>query len=335
MKKKLIIATAALAAILIPSLFFIRHKQREATPAQKQFHARASGEKVVDALEQEKTIDREEDGKDRFAAPAGAARSADKNLKTETRKGFLDMDERSRGGEAQLGRVFAPGATIGGERKLEYNLSLGYQIESVKAARAFFTQWIPRHGFLLHETANGVGNGYLSLQVKVRSANLYAALIDLDQVGNLTSENITVIDHTENSVHQQMLAAREEIRTRRRSLANSQTGTANKNWEATENLLSTSEDKQLATRMEEWRINDRVGWATIQITLSLPYVAAPHPVEVPEFRNAFVGLLNVMLQLVYAAIYIIPLLVIGYIGYRGILRILPTLRKMMPRTAAT
>jgi hypothetical protein len=330
MKKKIIIATAVLAAISISSLFFIRHKQREATPAQKQFYGRASGEKVVDALENEKTIDRE-DGKDRFAAPAA---SADKNLKTETKKGFLDIDERSRGGDVQLGRVFSPGATIGGERKLEYNLSLGYQIESVKAARAFFTQWIPRHGFLLHETASGVNNGYLSLQVRVRSANLYAALIDLDQVGNLTSENITVTDHTENSVHQQLLAAREEIRNRRRSIANSQTGTANKNWEATENLLSMSEDKQLATRMEEWRINDRVGWATIQITLSLPYVAAPAPVEVPEFRNAFVGLLNIMLQLVYAAIYLIPLIIIGYLGYRGVLRLVPTLRKLIPRAAA-
>jgi hypothetical protein len=120
-----------------------------------------------------------------------------------------------------------------------------------------------------------------------------------------------------------MLAAREEIRKNRRSAAASQALVNSKNWEVTENLLSQSEDKQLQTRMEEWRIGDRTGWATLQITLSLPVTAVPAPVEVPEFRNAFVGLLNVMLQLIYALIYIVPLVAIGYLGYRGILRLAP------------
>lgn len=167
----------------------------------------------------------------------------------------------------------------------------------------------------------------MTLSVRVRSSNLYAALNDLDAIGALTSENITVYDHTENSVYQQMLAAREEIRNRRRSLANAKTDTGSKNWEATENLLSQSEDKQLQARMEEWRIGDRTGWATLKITLSLPVVVAPAPVEVPEFRNAFVGLLNLLLQLVYALIYIVPLVAIGYLAYRGALRIAPGLRR--------
>lgn len=234
---------------------------------------------------------------------------------------------------ANLGRVFMPAA--GNERKLEYNVSLNYQISELKPARAFFNQWIPRYGFLLSETAAGDSHGYMSLRVRIRSANLYAALNDLDQIGRLSSENIAVTDHTENAVYQQFLAAREEIRNRRRSIANAQTGTGSKNWEATENLLSQSEDRQLATRMEDWRINDRVGWATLNITLSLPPVPPVTTVEVPHFRNAFVGVLNVLLQLLYVAIYIVPLIVLGYAVYRLVLRLRTTLRNWSASRSAT
>lgn len=330
MKKNTILAALA-AAIILPLILVSgcsKKSHEPSAPDNKQFYGASAGEKAVDAVEQEKTA-REEDGKDRFARTRAAAAPADKNLKAESKIAGYVQDER---GDAQnLGKIFAPGINTGSERKLEYNLSVAYQVESIRAARAFFTQWIPRYGFMLHETATGSQNGYLSLQVRVRSANLYAALHDLDQVGNLTSENVTVTDHTENLVHQQMLAAREDIRQRRRLIANQSTSTAAKSWEATENLLSASEDKQISTRMEEWRIADRTGWATINITLSLPYVPAPAAVEVPQFRNAFVGLLNLLLQLVYAAIYIVPLVLVGYVVYRGVVRLVPAVRRLLPR----
>lgn len=324
MKKKIIIAAsvAALVSLGITGAFFFRNKinlkKAESGGAARMASA------PIDVLEQknaratdEESIGGESDTKTRAAAsPSVTQNHRNKDF-------FADRD-------GDLGKIFSPAIGQGGpihERRLEYNINAAYRIESLKSARAFFNQWIPRYGFLVNESAAGDQNGYMTLRVRIRSANLYAALNDLDAIGALTSESISVIDHTENGVYQQMLAAREEIRKNRRSAAASQALVNSKNWEVTENLLSQSEDKQLQTRMEEWRIGDRTGWATLQITLSLPVTAVPAPVEVPEFRNAFVGLLNVMLQLIYALIYIVPLVAIGYLGYRGILRLAPGLRR--------
>ncbi len=329
MKKKIIIAAASVAfvGLGITAAFFIKNRS-----VFKKTEARSPA-KPMDI-----TLDEREENRPaaeidaiggEFAAKTRAAASEQKN---QDKDRFYSENNKIKDADVHLGKVFTP--VVNGERKLEYNIAVNYQIDALKPARAFFNQWIPRYGFLLNESASGQHNGYMTLRVRVRSSNLYAALNDLDAIGALASENITVTDHTENAVHQQMLAAREDIRNRRRTAANANTGTGSKNWEATENLLSQSEDKQLATRMEEWRIADRTGWATLQITLSLPAIAAPAPVEVPEFRNAFVGLLNVLLQLVYALIYIVPLLLIGYLVYRGVVRVLPAIRRTFSGGAA-
>lgn len=81
-----------------------------------------------------------------------------------------------------------------------------------------------------------------------------------------------------------MLAAREQIRLRRRSVAAGQNAAASRNWQAAETLLAASEDKELQTRIEEWRINDRVQWATITVQLTMPAVTKPAAIEVPLFR---------------------------------------------------
>lgn len=337
MKKKIIIAAsvAALVSLGITGAFFFRNKINLKKTESDRAARMASA--PVDVLEQKNAPVTEEDAVGGEAETTTRAAASPAVARNQRGKDFFAEDKRVADREGDLGKIFSPGAGQAGpvhERRLEYNIHAAYRIESIKAARAFFNQWIPRYGFLMSESAAGDHNGYMTLRVRVRSANLYAALNDLDTIGALTSENISVIDHTENGIYQQMLAAREEIRNRRRALANANTGTGSKNWEATENLLSQSEDKQLQTRMEEWRIADRTGWATLQITLSLPATTAPAPVEVPEFRNAFVGLLNVLLQLIYALIYIVPLVAIGYLGYRGILRVMPSLRRLLPSRAS-
>jgi hypothetical protein len=116
-----------------------------------------------------------------------------------------------------MGPVYKPAQQT--DRRLEYQVNLNYQINDLKGARAFFNQWIPRFGFLQNESASGQGDGHMTLSVRVRSANLYTALSELDAIGTLAHEQINVVDHTENAVYQQMLAAREQIRLRRRSVA--------------------------------------------------------------------------------------------------------------------
>lgn len=331
MKKKILIAAAVVAAIAIAFPFALRLNKRSEHDyfATRQNHQNKKEAAAGYLSQTEKDVDGVAASP---AAAPGRTRMADGEEETRSAGEKLGESRQDQPAQANLGKIFIP--VTGNERKLEYNLAVNYQIDSLKSARAFFNQWIPRYGFLLNETASGENNGYMTLRVRVRSANLYTALNDLDAIGKLTSENISVHDHTENAVYQQMLAAREDIRNRRRTLANSQTGTGSKNWEATENLLSQSEDKQLATRIEDWRINDRIGWATISITLSLPATPYVAPVEVPHFRNAFVGLLNVLLQLIYVGIYLVPIGIIAWLIWRASLKVIPMLRKFMPRAIA-
>ena len=334
MKKKILMAASAVAfvCLAITTVFFVRNRlnfkrTESATPAKPQAAAH------LDEMEENAPHLRDALGGETDTKTLRQAAAPGYFAKNENKKQTENDITRSKDPAADLGRVFIPSAASEGTagRRLEYNIAVSYQIELLKPARAFFNQWIPRYGFLISESAAGHQNGYMSLQVRIRSSQLYAALTDLDAIGALTSENITVTDHTENSVYQQILAAREEIRNRRRTLANANTGTGAKNWEATENLLSQSEDKQLQTRIEEWRIGDRTGWATLHITVALPVTTTVAPVEVPEFRNAFVGLLNVLLQLLYALIYLIPLAALAYAVYRISLRFSPALRRLLPR----
>jgi len=319
MKKKILIAAAVFAVVAITLPFALKFSRNSET-AFFATRKRAEAAKPAAGIKQQELAG-EVDAT--AAQPTNSRRLADEERETrdvlQEQKNLRDdrLDTKP------LGRVFNPGG--GTERKLEYHIAMNYQIDSIKSARAFFNQWIPRYGFLSNESASG---NQMSVRVRIRSANLYAALNDLDGIGNLTAESISVQDHTENAVYQQMLAAREEIRARRRTIANHAMSTGNKNWEASENLLSQTEDRQLATRIEEWRIADRIGYASLNMTLSLP--AAPHmdTVEVPQFRNAFVGLFNILLQLVYAAIYLIPLALVAYAAYRGMKRILPALRAL-------
>lgn len=331
MKKKILIAAAVVAALAIALPLALRlNKSSEhdffSTKQKTENKKEAAAGYLAQAEKDADTVTASP------AAAPGRGRVADGEAETRSAGEALHDGRDRQPSEANLGKIFAP--ATGSERKLEYNLAVNYQIENLKSARAFFNQWVPRYGFLLNETASGDNNGYMTLRVRIRSNNLYAALNDLDAIGKLTTENISVHDHTENAVYQQMLAAREDIRNRRRAIANANTSTASANWQASENLLSQSEDKQLATRMEEWRINDRIGWATLSITLSLPATPYVAPVEVPHFRNAFVGLLNLLLQLVYLGIYLIPLGLAAWLVWRTSLKVIPALRKMAPRAIA-
>ncbi|GAB4423096.1 MAG: hypothetical protein OHK0011_02800 [Turneriella sp.] len=96
-----------------------------------------------------------------------------------------------------------------------------------------------------------------------------------------------------------------------------QGGAQSKNWQADENLLAASEEKDLQNRMEEWRIIDRTAWATVNISLAMPAIPQTVRIDVPHFRNAFVGVLNVLLQVLYLAVYLLPLGTVAWLLWRG------------------
>ena len=145
----------------------------------------------------------------------------------------------------------------------------------------------------------------MQLQMAVRSSELYDTLKELDQLGELVTESITVTDHTENNFAQSLKAKREDLRIARRGGA--LTGDAAvRNWTEREAQLQQSEDASDASQLEKWRIQDRVKYATISVSLRGP--ALPAAIQVPVYRNAFTGLLNLFLSFVYYLIYLLPLL---------------------------
>jgi hypothetical protein len=313
MKKRILVASLATIVLAFAALFIFRKSHDKRGSSALQLNETVSP--VTPETFEESTRATRKDSKVAAAPTNGVAELSDVVTRHDGHNEVI-----------AIGPITKPVAM--NNRQLEYQVDVNYQIADLKGARAFFNQWVPRYGFMQSEAASGQGNGYLTLSVKVRSTNLYNALAELDAIGMLANERISVVDHTENSMLQQLLAEREQIRMRRRSTAVNQSGATSRNWQAAETLLAASEDKELQTRMEEWRISDRVQWATVTIHLTMPVVARTAAVEVPTFQNAFIGLLNLLLQFLYAAIYIVPIAALLWLAGRGALRLAPLLRNL-------
>ncbi|MCE9599747.1 MAG: DUF4349 domain-containing protein [Spirochaetia bacterium] len=237
----------------------------------------------------------------------------------------------TRGGEPEQKRFEGPGlgtvaliAPIRAQgRLLEYRVDVTYRSTDLLAGRALLFEIASRRGFLRNSAASS-RSSTMQLEMAVRSNELYDTLKELDRAGELRDEQINVTDHTENDFAQELKSTREEKRMLRRNLA-LQGDAAAKNWTERDAALARSEDESDAARLEKWRIQDRVNWAIIHVNLEGPDL--PATVQVPNYRNAFVGLLNMLLELFYGIIYLAPLLVLVGIIFWNRNRILGLFRR--------
>lgn len=214
--------------------------------------------------------------------------------------------------ENQLGQVFVP-IQLTAERLLEYQVQLSYQTQDLIKTRKDILGFITKYGYIESSSAVNTDSPYMSLRIHIRSEKLYEALIELDTYGVLLSEDIATVDHTEGMVWQKVKSNREKIRFTRRSNANNQTSANSKNWEAIEEAVTDSENNLDNAEHEIWKIKDKVKWATLSIQFSSPIPA--DKIQVPTYRNAFVGILNVFLELTYYLIWMIPFLILAAILY--------------------
>lgn len=214
--------------------------------------------------------------------------------------------------ENQLGQVFVP-IQLTAERLLEYQVQLSYQTQDLIKTRKDILGFITKYGYIESSSAVNTDSPYMSLRIHIRSEKLYEALIELDTYGVLLSEDISTVDHTEGMVWQKVKSNREKIRFTRRSNANNQTSANSKNWEAIEEAVTDSENNLDNAEHEIWKIKDKVKWATLSIQFSSPIPA--DKIQVPTYRNAFVGILNVFLELTYYLIWMIPFLILAAILY--------------------
>jgi hypothetical protein len=196
------------------------------------------------------------------------------------------------------------------QRLLEYRVELTYESNDLMASRRKLLGAVAKYGFISSSNASiAYQSPVATSEVFVKSDKLNEALEEFDTVGTLISESITATDHTEQMVLQERSIRREQVRIARKNAASVQVAPAARNWADIENSLGQSEDRLDASEHARWKIRDKVAWALIRVTLKGP--DQPERITVPRYTNAFVGMINILLRLIYVAIYIVPLMVIA------------------------
>ncbi len=206
------------------------------------------------------------------------------------------------------------------KRLLEYSISLQYRTDEFFEARQRLLKLAGDYGYIESSSAYASPESPIGMTttLRIEAEDLYKALADFEKLGALEQENISSTDHTESMALARLKYERELIRIRRRAAATYGTAAANKNRAELERLLAQSEDRQDEAAHEQWKINDRVSYARVEIHLLGPDV--PARVEVPPYYNAFIGLATGSLYLVYALIWMLPLFVLVGVGWWGVRR---------------
>jgi hypothetical protein len=260
----------------------------------------------------------------RLADAAPAAPAATKALGAVTDRSKADAEERS--DDRTLSPILAFTNAQTTERLLEYQVTLGFECDDLAAARLALIGLVGKYGFIMNSSADASGRRpSMNIGLAVKSGRLYDALQDFDRLGKLLSENINVNDLTEEMQWAGRKAERENIRIRRRQLAVLQTPTGNEGFTDRENALASSEDELDQKEHAKWKVRDRVSWARVTIALVAPAVG--DEIEVPNYGNALKGALNVLLEILYGVLYLVPLVLLGWGLFLGGRRIWRRLRK--------
>ncbi len=192
------------------------------------------------------------------------------------------------------------------ERLLEYHISLSYQCHDFHKARAELINIISQYGFVKSGTTDIRHTSRLYITAAIQARDIYRFLLDMDRVGTLVTENIRVSDLTEEMVISQRRIRREEIRIERKQKALAGMPAQAKNWQGIEGSISQSEDRFDQAEHAKWKVLDRVSWANVNISLE-PYGS----IHVPPYKKALFELLDLVLWIPYALIYLTPIILLG------------------------
>ena len=250
--------------------------------------------------------------------PASEMRGGKKRLRKMREKGdlkeFKDRDEsktRSKGkktGKQKLTLFIPKPSDETKHRLLEYYINLTYNTNEFEKSRRDLQEILSKYGFVASSNASTTGSyAYMSIHMKVRADKFYDALLEFDTLGELQSENIRVTDHTENMFVQRLKLRRERIRLQRKA-GLTRISPKSENWERRNRSYEQSEDREDKARHEKWKIMDKTSLASVNIYLKGPEL--PPGVTVPLYKKAFIGLVNMFLEVVYVLIWLLPLIII-------------------------
>ena len=257
---------------------------------------------------------------DKSSAPSVNAeeQKADDSDIVSSKKSELSRDDKGKSKDAAgrkegISFFYTPNAKADG-RYLEYTAHLSYRTKTFAVSRKTLIGIISKYGYVKSENASGEDAESMNAEIAVYAARLYDVLVDLDAVGALISESIETVDHTETMALSARKSRRETIRMQRRNIASMQVPLTNTAWDSREASLSRSEDALDAADHEQWKVEDAVAWAKVTISLSGP--ENPERIQIPDYRNAFTGIVNGFFFILYGIIAYLPLLALLFgIGF--------------------
>jgi len=227
------------------------------------------------------------------------------------KKDFLGKDNAIE--QFKLGNIFFP-KVEGISRLLEYNINLNYQSKNINVSRQKLLELVAKYGYITSSNSKSYSQSkQFNIGLKVKASRVYQVLQKLDRIGELINERITVNDLTQNLFWQKIVLDRTFIRNHRRSKALIGSVTA-KNWQQRESSLTKGEDIQDKAKFEKYKIKDRIEWANISLNINGTQKSLI--VEIPVYKNAFISLLNMLLDLSYALVFILPIILLVWLLYR-------------------
>ena len=236
------------------------------------------------------------------AAPMEEARRA----KEEAEGGLGVSDDRSKLPADALVPSFKVMQTDLMDRFLHYDVTLTYECPDLRVSRLHLLDLISKFGFF-QSTQAALGENSeedeIAIHAFVHSAQVVDLLKQLEAVGKLKNETIQVQDNTEAMFLAKQKASREIARGQRRSTA-LHGSTEVRNWSERENALSASEDQLDEAQHQQWLVKDSVQWANVNISLTTRYRA--WRIEIPVYRNALIGSLELFLKVFYYALWLLP-----------------------------
>lgn len=226
--------------------------------------------------------------------------SEDKQSKKRvTNKSSLDKEK------SNLQRTLYTPVKLAEKRLLEYIINLRYMCNNLPDSRQQIIQIISKYGFIKNSNAaTGGSYDYMNIEMYIRIDALYNALLELDELGLLKGESIRVKDHTATNVWNTIKSRRELTRIGRKSRAIGGIAPYAKNWNAINSSLENSENTRDKTIFKKWKIKDKVSWAKVHVFLKTP--ENPKKIIVPKYTDALKTVINMLLELLYALIILLP-----------------------------
>ena len=249
------------------------------------------------------------------AKPAEMTLSADQETRAVNYTGRMEpkAKEASEKDDNSLSFAFVPQTKkelIKG-RYLEYNVNLSYRTSNFADSRLELLNIIEKYGFLVSSSANAEISASMIVQANIKAESLYIVIKELEKIGILTFENISVNDRTGERTMANIKSDREKIRIERKNKAIGQITAAKRTWEEVEASLEASEDAADQAEYQEWEINDRVSWANFNIQLEGP--KKPDTIQLPDFQKGGILLLNLLIHLSYYLFIASPLIITAVI----------------------